>query len=119
MKRTPLKRRTPLARGTVALVRSPLARVGKKQRRDRAELAAARVVIEGRSSGRCEFFMPGVFTPIRCEAQAAHLHHVQRRSQGGSNDPSNLRHLCSHHHQLIHDNPAWALEAGWLARAVS
>jgi hypothetical protein len=119
MKRSPLKRRTPLARGTVGLVRTPLAKVGKKVKRDRAELAAARVVVEERSSGRCEFWMPGVFTPIQCEAPAVHLHHVQRRSQGGSNDPRNLVHLCAHHHQLIRNNPAWAMDAGWLARAVS
>ena len=112
MKRTPLTRRTPLARGTTSLKRSPIARVGKKQRSDRAELAKARGVVETRSGGRCEFEL----ARVRCEAAAVHLHHVHRRSQGGSNEPGNLRFLCAHHHGLVHANPAWSFEHGWLAR---
>lgn len=119
MKHSPLTRRTPLARGAVALARTPLAKVGKKARRDRAELAAVRAIVEQRSGGRCEMVHDGALRTARCTFPAVHLHHVQRRSQGGSNEASNLAHLCSTCHVMIHENPAWALEAGWLARAVS
>lgn len=112
MKRTPLTRRTPLARGTATLKRTRLAPIGKKQRADRGQLADARPVVETRSGGRCEFEL----SAVRCEAAAVHLHHVHRRSQGGSNEPTNLRHLCAHHHRIVHDNPGWSFDHGWLAR---
>ena len=33
-----------------------------------------------------------------------HVHHIKYRSEGGSNDPSNLITLCHHHHDTIHSN---------------
>jgi 5-methylcytosine-specific restriction endonuclease McrA len=33
-----------------------------------------------------------------CSRPAAHAHHIVRRSQGGSDDPSNLVSLCAAHH---------------------
>jgi 5-methylcytosine-specific restriction endonuclease McrA len=41
-----------------------------------------------------------------------HVHHIHRRSQGGSNDPSNLVLLCGIHHDHVHGNPAWSKENG-------
>jgi 5-methylcytosine-specific restriction endonuclease McrA len=35
---------------------------------------------------------------------ALHVHHVIYRSEGGSNDQSNLITLCYEHHDLIHSN---------------
>ena len=33
-----------------------------------------------------------------------HVHHAKYRSEGGSNDPSNLITLCNDHHGLVHSN---------------
>ena len=30
------------------------------------------------------------------------VHHIKRRSQGGTNDLSNLKVLCKGHHKMIH-----------------
>ena len=39
----------------------------------------------------------------RCEAkQWLHFHHIKEVARGGSNDPSNLRMLCSAHHRMLH-----------------
>ncbi|HWE25198.1 MAG TPA: HNH endonuclease [Myxococcales bacterium] len=39
-----------------------------------------------------------------CSRVMAHVHHIIRRSQGGSNDPSNLISLCvAHHLHGVHD----------------
>lgn len=43
------------------------------------------------------------------------LHHVQRRSQGGKDVPVNLRPVHRKCHRFIHDNPAVAKYAGFLA----
>ena len=48
------------------------------------------------------------------EARADHMHHKLRRSQGGTNDPSNLVPVCFACHERIHRNPSWARAYGWL-----
>ena len=55
-----------------------------------------RMRIFGRDRHRCQ--VPG------CSRPAAHAHHLEYRSQGGSNDESNLLSLCAAHHLFgIHD----------------
>jgi hypothetical protein len=55
-----------------------------------------RMRIFGRDGHRCQ--VPG------CSRPAAHLHHLEYRSQGGSDDESNLLCLCAAHHLFgIHD----------------
>lgn len=44
-----------------------------------------------------------------------HVHHIKRRSQGGTNDPWNLVLLCGIAHGYVHDHPAWARTVGLLA----
>lgn len=44
-----------------------------------------------------------------------HVHHVKRRSQGGTNDLWNLVLLCGIAHAYVHDHPAWARSIGLLA----
>lgn len=52
--------------------------------------------IRARDKGFCQ--VPG------CSRAAAHAHHIKHRSQGGSDDPSNLISLCAAHHlRGIHD----------------
>ena len=66
---------------------------------------------------RCAVVIDGA----QCEYRASHKHHIQRRSQGGSNDPENLLAVCAgpgtpDHHGFIHANPAWSYEHGYLKR---
>jgi len=87
-----LKRYTPLKRKT------PLHAVGNRGAEFNAELDAMRPLIHQRSEGRCEY--------PTCDHWAHHVHHITLRSAGGTNDLSNLLHLCWWHHSYIHDNPA-------------
>jgi len=51
--------------------------------------------IRERNLGRCQ--APG------CSRAATHAHHIVPRSQGGSDDPSNLVSVCTvHHYRGIH-----------------
>lgn len=47
---------------------------------------------------------------------AVDLHHVLRRSQGGSDAPANLRPVHRKCHRYIHEHPAEARKRGFLAR---
>lgn len=90
--------------------RTPLRRVGKKAQRDRDEMTTSRVLIIHRSGGRCE---ADGFSPY-CSGVGTEAHHVVRRSQGGSNDPSNLLWVCAADHQRIHQYPEAARQRGLL-----
>ncbi len=101
MKRTPLRRRTQLRR--VPFMRRPTARS--------PELDAAKRHVYARSNGVCEAMIVGV-----CTYRAREVHHVLRRSQGGTDHPDNLVDLCPDCHRWVHANPAAAYEAGLLRR---
>lgn len=47
-----------------------------------------------RSDGRCEVVLVG----LRCIRRAQDPHHVQKRSQGGSDTADNLIAMCRDHH---------------------
>lgn len=91
MKRSPLRRRTPL----------------------RANRAPTRARSLDPLAIWCEADLPG------CAGRAVHRHHIQRRSQGGSDGRSNTTDICGACHRFIHENPAWAYEHGWLRRRAS
>jgi len=95
MRRTPLKRRTPL----------------RRRFRDSLEYRKVRRWVADRSGGLCEAQISGV-----CAVRGVHAHHVLPRSAGGTDAPSNLVWLCAQCHRHVHDNPAWAVEAGLLRR---
>jgi hypothetical protein len=44
-----------------------------------------------------------------------HRHHVARRSQGGADEPGNLRWLCARHHAWVHEHVVEARALGLLA----
>jgi len=48
---------------------------------------------------------------------ALHVHHLLRRSQGGSDDPSNLATLCAVHHGWVHEHPARSVALGLLRKS--
>jgi hypothetical protein len=49
-----------------------------------------------------------------CTGRAEHVHHLQARSQGGSDDPANLAAVCHACHGWIHAHPALSYRMGWL-----
>ena len=68
----------------------------------------ARTAVLERCGGICEA------RGVGCVGVAVHVHHICRRSQGGTNDLSNLLGLCFVCHQWIHKHPAISKERGWL-----
>ena len=82
-----LIRRTPLRR-------TRMRRIGPKGRIRMGRMAAARPALEARSRGRCE--LPWCKTTRRL----LDPHHLKKRSQGGSDDPTqNLVYLCRADHR--------------------
>ena len=54
----------------------------------------------------------------QCTGRATDRHHILRRSQGGTDDQANTVDLCHVDHlYVIHANPKWARNHGWLARS--
>lgn len=53
----------------------------------------------------------------KCTGRAVHTHHRKLRSQGGTDDQSNLLAVCLQCHHHIHMNPALSYERGWLVKS--
>ena len=66
-----------------------------------------------RSRGFCEIGSLG------CQGRGVHLHHRLMRSQGGGHDADNLLNVCRICHDLIHAEPEYAYERGWLLHRVT
>lgn len=81
----------------------------KKAKRYDTEYPTARWFALERAGGLCEA------RTKNCAGRADEAHHVHRRSQGGSDDASNLLAVCRNCHAWIHANVAAAKERGWLA----
>lgn len=94
--------------------RRALPREGKKAKRDRDELAAAKPALLERSRGRCEANVSKL-----CTGVGAHAHHIQRHAQSGTNDPDNLLFVCHFCHDVLHHNPALANELGFIRRTTA
>lgn len=107
VRRTPLQR-VAMPRGARGLVRSPLTIGGKRS----SSWHRSRLWCFDRAQGRCEARVSD-----DCTGRAEHAHHRLMRSQGGSDDPSNLAALCGACHAFVHLNPAWSYEYGWLLHA--
>lgn len=108
MKRSaPLRRKTPLPRGTRAL---PRARTPRTRRLRRPGMdPGVRHTVYVRAGGRCD----------RCRVPLPgdrwECHHRMLRSRGGTDDPTNLLALCSTcHHEHVHGRVAEATRLGYL-----
>lgn len=89
-----------------ALRRTPFRR---RPRSPHASVLASYQVVRERSEGLCEGHVAGV-----CTRFASHVHHRRLRSQGGSNEPENLLHLCASCHSWCHRHPVLAEHLGLL-----
>jgi hypothetical protein len=101
VKRSPLKRRTPLKQGNKRLSRHTRlkATVTHRARPDEP-------LIEW-----CDFAIAGV-----CTGYSQHRHHRLPRSAGGTDDATNTADVCRACHAYAHHNPALAYAHGWLRR---
>lgn len=107
MKRSPLSRRTPLARG------GRLRRSSRRQRAlDQLWQVRRRQALE-LTEGCCI-----AHTPV-CPSgdhRADEVHHMLPRSAGGGHELANLLPCCGDAHDYIHAHPAESYERGWLRR---
>lgn len=119
MRRTGIKRRTPMPQATKPLRlsgapkrRRPLRRQSANNAAGERQLAKARSAVIERSGGMCEIKVPGV-----CLGRGRHAHHIQLRSAGGKHTPANLAWTCELCHSHIHSHPEWAKANGFIRSA--
>jgi 5-methylcytosine-specific restriction endonuclease McrA len=116
VKRSPLKRKTPLTRGRFNLIRSWLNRGTKRLawRTPRAELRQIKLrqlfrQLIGVRGDRCEFSIPGV-----CKGTATDACHIEPRDYTGANDTAeNIKLGCRECHRYATDHPEEAYANGW------
>jgi 5-methylcytosine-specific restriction endonuclease McrA len=98
------------------------------------ELQAAKVLVVERSKGICEAATLVLYnlqhTPEthealelflnrKCGMFAVHVHHRKYRSRGGTNQLSNLAHLCEPCHSWVHSHGGFGEPANLLGLALS
>jgi hypothetical protein len=103
MKRTPLKRKTPLHRGTFTLKRTRVNPVSTKQRK-RASLYTTQRKAYLAEHSICE---------VCGRRDATDIHHKAGRG-GRTNDESTFTAVCRECHDWIHHHPADARAKGFL-----
>lgn len=105
MKRSPLKRRTPLRR--------------RGESRDDAIWRECRTDRLERDDFTCQAWERDLFDHDCTIHDRLEVHHIRRRSQGGTHELANLVTLCSAAHAWVHLHPADAHELGLLARGAA
>lgn len=104
-RRAPMKR-TPMKRSATPMRRTQMKR---KPSKSKAEFPPdVREAVARRSLGHCE-----AQTEV-CWGTATMIHHIRRRSQGGTGTFENALHVCAPCHDWIHLHPATSRERGWL-----
>lgn len=111
MKRTEIRRKSPLCSYTELRNRTPLRAVSvKAQRRNAERTRALRPLREAQpwcALGGC--------TGVGLDA-----HELLSRARGGSTtDLDNIVLLCRTHHTYITEHPAWAEANGWALKTVA
>lgn len=99
MKRTPLRRKKALKRG------GGLKPMSAKRKANSAEYYRLRDIYLSEHP-TCEV--------DRCAKQGTDIHHKAGRIGKNYLDVSRWMACCRYHHRKIHDNPAWAVERGYL-----
>lgn len=110
MKRTPLKRTTPLARGKRLTPRSA------KREDEAAERFVVRAFVFARDGHRCVLAgrEAGPLTHPRCSEPS--VHHLRKSAQGGEYQPENLISLCTWANGAVEDHPDEAWRLGLVCR---
>lgn len=103
MKRTPLERKTPLARG------GRLRPYSARRRSRDQNYQAARLEVWERSEGRCEAPVPHA---AECSGACEQVHHREGRNVPDPHRLDNLVGLSAACHARAHLVPLWAYEAG-------
>lgn len=119
MKKTPLKRRTPLKRK--AWTRSS----SKPMKRSRIPRVSAKMALATKAY-RCmadAFLESHPHCEVCCEdnplarnlwKRSKEVHHKRGRTAGLLIDVRFFMAICRYHHQQIHDHTAWARERGYI-----
>lgn len=115
MKRSPLRRKTPLEPGGPIARSSPINQVSKKRRKVLAERRQFVIDTLARHP-RCEAGPRVQDRAHRCQGTPSDVHEIQTRARGGSIvDPDNVVAVCRACHDWIHSHPAQATTLGLLA----
>jgi ribosomal protein L37AE/L43A len=101
MKRSPLRRKTPLAK------------VGAKAKRERSDLDEFRARVRERAESLCEVGWWPVCTRVGTMAH----HRCPADRDRGVHDPERGLWVCARCHEHIHQNPAESYAKGWLIRS--
>lgn len=119
MKRSPLKRKTPLRRGLSQLRRTPLAKVSRKRRKEQKVYSKSREEYL-REHPYCECRHLTLRKPnghiIQCSLSATQIHHKSRRHGKNFTDRSKFLATCGNCHQWIEENGKEAEKLGLLIR---
>lgn len=110
MKRSLLRRATPLARGGTLERRT---RLKPRSAKTAAKYVTRRAIV-------AELFAEPVVCEVPwCTERATDPHEPLTRARGGDIlDRSNIRLLCREHHREIHDTePSWAYDLGFLCHS--
>lgn len=106
MKRTPLRRKTPLKAGKPSLKRTRLNPVSKKRKNQNAEYIRVRKT----------YLLLHPLCELCSKSIATDIHHKAGRWKERLTDAENFMALCRDCHEHIHKNPAWAYGNGYLLR---
>lgn len=116
MKRSPLKRPTieqVRAWDTKRRQRTPIARIGRKARRERRDLDAFRIAVRDQAGGYCEGQVYGICgAHVHVGTTAHHLWPEDRDC--GRHDPARGAWLCWTAHRWVHSEPDAARDLGLL-----
>lgn len=120
MKRSALKRKTPLARGTATLKRTVLRPRPENRKRKATIPAAVRAAVKARSGGRCvmcAWLDSRPLAILRRGGRIAHLHHVLDEHQWPeyAQEERNLVGLCFDCHWAHHFPGVNARRVAWEA----
>jgi len=116
VKRSPIKRRTPLARSTTPLKRSPIRKRSKKMEATYAKKDGRRAFVAQLLGGVCEVQWEN------CTGMAQDVHEWWARGMGGAIVPGDKAErqgqrfitLCRRCHGELDEQPKRAREEGWM-----